>query len=63
MLLKWLVDVKHGVFRLIETRQQFVHHDQKLERFILVEALDQLLGVGLLIGAANVFLPPLGYLR
>ncbi|MNE37324.1 hypothetical protein D3C80_1311720 [compost metagenome] len=63
MLLKWLVDVKHGVFRLIEPRQQFVHHDQKLERFILIEALDQLLGVGLLIDAANVFLPPLGYLR
>ncbi|MNP29464.1 hypothetical protein D3C76_1224910 [compost metagenome] len=63
VFLERLVDVQHGVFRLIETGQQLVHNDQQFERVILVEALDHLLGIGLLIRAADILGPPLSHLR
>ena len=59
--LQWFVDVQHGVARLIEAREQLVHHDQQVRPVVGAEVADNLLLVSLGVQAARQhgLLPPL----
>lgn len=61
--LKRLVDIQHGILRLIKPGEQFINDYQQFELLIGIETTDDIAGIHRLILRADVIFPPFRHFR
>ena len=61
--LKRLVDIQHGILRLIKPGEQFIDDYQQFELLIGIETTDDITGIHRLILRADIILPPFRHFR
>ena len=61
--LKRLVDIQHGILRLIKPGEQFINDYQQFELLIGIETTDDITGIHRLILRADIILPPFRHFR
>lgn len=61
--LKRLVDIQHGILRLIKPGEQFINDYQQFELLIGIETTDDIAGIHRLILRADIILPPFRHFR
>lgn len=61
--LKRLVDIQHGILRLIKPGEQFIDDNQQFKLIIGIETTDDIAGVCGFILRTDIILPPFRYFR